>query len=190
MYNLQGLFNTYLGILSTFGRFQRVPVKLVRAVNQGRRFTALGGKKDASNLNFSNHGKKIYPRGTSMPTNVLTELFTASFTELSLLSFWDLLQKQNKSAEMLNTTFWSFENILVYTAALTTSVQCMGQIPSVDVSASSHFLMSCTPTLPPPRELTSSPSFRQGIIHSTLPYPSLSCSLQLAAFAAQLAESV
>lgn len=192
MYNLQGLFNTYLGILSTFDRFQRVPVKLIREANQGRRFSALGGRKDTSNLDFSNHGKKIYPCGNSMPASVLTELFTASLTELLLASFfWDLLQKQNKSAEMLNTPFWSCENILVYTAALTTSVQCKGQIPSADVSASPHFLMSCTPTLPPPQELTtSSPSFRQGINHCTLPYPSLSCSLQLAAFTAQLAESV
>lgn len=71
-----------------------------------------------------------------------------------------------------------------------TSVQHMGQIPSADVSASPHFLMSCTPTLPPPRALTtSSPSFRQGLNHSTLPYPSLSCSLRLGTFTSRLAES-
>lgn len=39
-----------------------------------------------------------------MSASVLTELFTASLTELLLASFfWDLLQKQNKSAETLNT---------------------------------------------------------------------------------------
>lgn len=63
-------------------------MKLIREANQGRRFSALGGKKDTSNLDFSNHGKKIYPCGNSMSASVLTELFTASLTELLLASFF------------------------------------------------------------------------------------------------------
>jgi len=56
-------------------------VKLIREANQGRRFTALRGKGRIK-FKLSKPWKEIYPHGTSMPTNTLTELFIASLAEL------------------------------------------------------------------------------------------------------------
>lgn len=86
---------------------------------------------------------------------------------------------------MLNATWWNGANTpIVHRAALTTSPGCTETDPQGRFKHLVSWAGRHPARCPQPAQMTSSFSFQPGLSLSTLPYSSLSCSLQLAASAA------
>lgn len=98
---------------------------------------------------------------------------------------------KQKAAEMLNATWWNGANTpIVHRAALTTSPGCTETDPQGRFKHLVSWAGRHPARCPQPAQMTSSFSFQPGLSLSTLPCSSLSCSLQVAASAAQLEESL